>query len=324
MYYIKDYKAGQKFYGIYLCKKKNILKTKAGRTYYALTLQDKTGVIDAKVWDLTNAIENFEQMDFIHTEGMVTTFQGSRQVNVNRIRKASEGEYDPAEYMPSSKYDTGTMYEDLLALVDTVNEPHLKKILDHFFREDKDFIKEFKVHSAAKTLHHGFVSGLLQHTLRVAQLCDFLSSVYDILDRNLLVTAALLHDIGKVYELTPFPENDYSDRGQMLGHIYIGARMVNEEIDKDPDFPEKLATELVHCILAHHGELEFGSPKKPCISEAIALNMADNTDAKLENITELYERSDATTDWLGYQKFYESYIRQSSGTVEKRKNHKDE
>lgn len=319
MKYICEYNEGDRFSGIYLCKQKQVLKTKAGKTYYSLILQDKTAIVDAKIWELNNAIENFEQTDFIQVDGDVTTFQGSKQVNIRRLRIADEGAYNEADYIPASKYSLDKMYAELLRLVDSVKEPHLNKVLCAFFKEDESFIKEFKVHSAAKSLHHGFLSGLLQHTVFVAKLCDFYTNMYSLLDRDLLITAALLHDIGKIEELSVFPVVDYTDRGQMLGHIYIGAEKINKVIDTIPDFPEKLATELIHCILSHHGELEYGSPKKPAIAEALALNMADNTDAKLENITELIEKSDPTTDWLGYQKFYESYIRQSSGTVEKRK-----
>ncbi len=318
MNYINDYKEGNKFVGIYLCKNKQVLKTKAGKTYYSLSLQDKTGNIDAKIWELTNAIEDFESMDFIMVEGMVTTFQGSRQVNVSRVRKAMEGEYETKEYIPASIYDADEMFTELLGFINKVGEPHLKKLLQNMFVENKDFIKEFKIHSAAKTLHHGFVSGLLQHTLGVTRMCGFFADHYPILDRDLLITAAILHDIGKVYEISAFPENDYTDNGQLLGHIYMGAQIINKQIESIPGFPPVLATELIHCILAHHGELEYGSPKKPAISEAMALNFADNADAQLENISEIYDKAEPTTAWLGYNKHYETYLRQSSGTVAKR------
>ncbi|MCR5203092.1 MAG: HD domain-containing protein [Lachnospiraceae bacterium] len=319
MKYIVEYNEGDRFAGIYLCKTKNIQKSKAGKTYYSLILQDKTGIVDGKIWELNNAIENFEQGDFIQVDGSVTTFQSSKQININRVRVADEGAYDPKDYVPASKYSVDKMYEELIKLVDSIEEPHLKKVLNHFFKEDAAFVKEFKVHSAAKSVHHGFLSGLLQHTLFVTKLCDFYTRMYPLLDRDLLLTAAMLHDIGKVEELSEFPAVDYTDRGQMLGHIYIGAERINRVIDSIEGFPPLLATELIHCILSHHGELEYGSPKKPAIAEAMALNMADNTDAKLENITELIEKADPTTEWLGYQKFYDSYIRQSSGTAEKRK-----
>ena len=319
MTYIEEYREGNKFFGIYLCKSKQVLKTKAGKTYYSLLLQDKTGIIDAKVWELNNGIDDFDSMDFIMTDGMVTSFQGSRQVNVSRIRKAQEGEYDPAEYIPASKYDREEMYQELKGIVDTIGEPHLKKLAQKYFVDDAEFIKEFKQHSAAKSVHHGFVGGLLQHTLAVTKMCEFFAANYPVIDRDLLITAALFHDIGKVWEISGFPANEYTDGGQLLGHIFLGAELVGREAAQISGFPKILAMELCHCILAHHGELEYGSPKKPAMAEAMALNFVDNADAKLQTMTEAYEKAEPTLEWLGYNRLVESNIRQSSGYVQKRK-----
>lgn len=319
MTYIEEYKEGNKFFGIYLCKSKQVLKTKAGKTYYSLLLQDKTGVIDAKVWELNNGIDDFDSMDFIMTDGMVTSFQGSRQVNVSRIRKAQEGEYDPAEYIPASKFDREQMYQELRKIITTITEPHLKKLAEKYFVEDAEFIEEFKQHSAAKSVHHGFVGGLLQHTLAVMRMCDFIAANYSIIDRDLLITAALFHDIGKMWEISEFPANEYTDEGQLLGHIFLGAELIGKEAALIPGFPKILASELRHCILAHHGELEYGSPKKPAMAEAMALAFADNMDAKLETMEEVYDKADPTMEWLGYNRYVESNIRQSSGYVQKRK-----
>ncbi len=319
MTYIEEYKEGKKFYGIYLCKSKQVLKTKAGKTYYSLILQDKTGIIDGKVWELNNGIDDFDSMDFIMTDGMVTTFQGSRQVNINRIRKAQEGEYDPAEYIPASKYDREEMYQELKKIVATIREPHLKQLAEKYFIRDGQFVKEFMQHSAARSVHHGFVGGLLQHTLAVAKLCDFMAGNYPVIDRDLLVTAALFHDIGKMWELSEFPANEYTDEGQLLGHIFLGAELIGREAALIPGFPKVLADELRHCILSHHGELEYGSPKKPAMAEALALSFADNLDAKLETITEIYDKSDPTTQWLGFSRLLDSNVRQSSGYVQTRK-----
>ena len=319
MTYIEEYREGNKFFGIYLCKSKQVLKTKAGKTYYSLLLQDKTGIIDAKVWELNNGIDDFDSMDFIMTDGMVTSFQGRRQVNVSRIRKAQEGEYDPAEYIPASKYDREEMYQELKGIVDTIGEPHLKKLAQKYFVDDAEFIKEFKQHSAAKSVHHGFVGGLLQHTLAVTKMCEFFAANYPVIDRDLLITAALFHDIGKVWEISGFPANEYTDGGQLLGHIFLGAELVGREAAQISGFPKILAMELCHCILAHHGELEYGSPKKPAMAEAMALNFADNADAKLQTMTEAYEKAEPTLEWLGYNRLVESNIRQSSGYVQKRK-----
>lgn len=319
MTYIEEYKEGNKFFGIYLCKKKQALKTKAGKTYYSLLLQDKTGAIDGKVWELNNGIEDFDSMDFIMVDGIVTMFQGSRQVNISRIRKAMDGEYDAKEYMPATRYNIESMYKELIKYIDTLSEPHLRQLAYMAFVEDEEMVNGLKQHSAAKSVHHGFIGGLLQHTLSVVGICDFLAKNYWVLDRDLLITAAVFHDIGKLEEISSFPSNDYTDEGQLLGHIFIGAEFVGQLASKIPDFPHILLIELKHCILAHHGQLEYGSPKKPAIAEALALSFADNIDAKMETITEIYEKAEPSTEWIGYQKLFESNVRQSFGCVNNRK-----
>ena len=175
---------------------------------------------------------------------------------------------------------------------------------------DADFVQAFQKSSAAKAIHHGFIGGLLEHTLSVANLCDFLAKAYPRINRDLLISVAILHDIGKTRELSSFPENDYTDDGQLLGHIVMGSEMIAEKISQIPGFPATLAAEVKHCVLAHHGELEFGSPKKPALIEAVALNFADNTDAKLETMTEAFSAS--TGDgWIGYSRYFESNIRKT-------------
>ncbi|HAU85420.1 MAG TPA: hydrolase [Lachnospiraceae bacterium] len=311
MRYISELHEGETISITYLCKNKQMLKTKAGKTYCSLSLQDKTGLLDAKIWEMSNAIENFEVMDFIHVDGQLTCFQGSLQLNVRRVRRAQEGEYDPADYIPTSKRDIKEMFGELLTYVNSIKNPYLNKLAKSFFVEDKEFQKAFMYHSAAKSVHHSFMGGLVEHTLGVTKLSDYLASNYPFLNRDLLITAAMFHDIGKTVELSDFPENDYTDDGQLLGHIYIGTEMIGERIRTIPNFPHKLSAQLRHCILAHHGELEYGSPKKPATAEALALSYADNTDAKLQTVREVLEGGDEKQEWLGYNRFFESNIRRS-------------
>lgn len=308
MKYIEAMREGERVCDIYLCKSKQVAKTKAGKSYYSLVLQDKTGTLDAKVWELTNGIAHFEAMDYIMVDGEVTSFQGSLQLNVRRIRVAREGEYVPGDYLPMSQKNIPEMYRQLTAIIGTISNPHLKKLAESFFVEDKAFVKNFCDHSAAKAVHHGFVGGLLEHTLSVVKLCDYFVSVYPYLNRDLLLCAAMFHDIGKTRELSLFPENDYTDDGQLLGHIVIGTMMIGERIKTIDGFPEKTASELMHCILAHHGELEYGSPKKPALAEALALSLADNADAKLETMKEIMSGA-AGGEWMGYNRFFESNLR---------------
>lgn len=313
MHYIEALREGERINEIYLCKNKQPCLTKAGKPFVSLTLQDKTGTLDAKIWDPNSlGIDDFEKLDYINVVGDVTSFQGALQLNVKRVRKAQPTEYDPKEYLPVSKYDTEKMYAELLRIIQKTENPYLKQLLDYYFLDD-EFAEKFKFHSAAKTIHHGFVGGLLQHTLSVAKLCEQFAAHYHILNRDLLVTAAVFHDIGKIKELSRFPANDYTDEGQLIGHIVIGAQMLSEQISKIPDFPKKLADELLHCILAHHGELEYGSPKKPALAEALALSFADNLDAKMETMEEAFVSTpDGNNEWLGYNRSFESNIRRTS------------
>ena len=213
--------------------------------------------------------------------------------------------------MPTSEKSADGMYGELLAYGAQISNPYLKQIIDYYFVNDEEFIKVFKGHSAAKTVHHGFAGGLLEHTLSVVKFCEYMAGAYPILNKDLLYTAAFLHDIGKTKELSPFPENDYTDDGQLLGHIVIGVEMVSDAVRQIPGFPEKLASELKHCIIAHHGELEYGSPKKPALAEALALNFADCTDAKMQTLTEIFKDKDSK-DWLGYNRLFESNLRKTS------------
>lgn len=311
MKFIKEYKEGDKIFDIYLCKHKQSAVTKNGKPYDNLILQDKTGTIDAKVWDPNSAgIAEFDALDYIEVHGDITSFQGALQANIKRIRKCQEGEFDPANYLPVSKFPIEDMYEELLIYIEEIENPYLQKLLKAFFVEDQEFISRFKKSSAAKTVHHGFVGGLLQHTLSVARLCDYYCKAYPLLKKDLLISAAICHDIGKVREISLFPQNDYTEEGQFLGHIVIGSEMVAEKISKIDGFPVLLARELKHCILAHHGEYEFGSPKKPAIMEAVALSYADNTDAKLETFTEILENT-TDTGWLGFNRLFDSNLRET-------------
>ncbi len=312
MKYIETLKEGDWVGDIYLCRKKQSLVAKNGKTYYSIDLQDRTGMINAKVWDINSGIEHFEALDYIKVDGDVTVFQGTPQIRVRRIRRAQEGEYIPADYLPVSSKNIDQMYSELLKFVSSVKNEKLRTLLESFFVKDAEFVKSFREHSAAKSVHHGFVGGLLEHTLNVTRLCDYYCKQYPVLKRDLLITAALFHDIGKTRELSLFPENDYTDAGQLLGHIVMGTEMVGERIRQIPGFPEKTAAELKHCILAHHGEYEFGSPKKPAIIEALALNFADNTDAKIETFTEALGTSGENGEWLGYNRFFESNLRGST------------
>lgn len=312
MKYIKELTDGDRVFDIYLCKTKTSAVTKNGKAYESVTLQDKTGSIDAKIWEPNNpGIAEFEAMDYIEVYGDVTSFNGALQVSIKRIRRCQEGEYNQSDYFPVSSKDNDSMYQELLSLIQSIKDPYYKQLLQKLFVENQEFVKTFRYSSAAKAVHHGFIGGLLEHTLSVAKLCDYYAGAYPILKRDLLLTAAICHDIGKTKELAPFPINDYTDEGNFLGHIVIGTTMVGEVAAAIENFPKEQLTQLQHCILAHHGKYEYGSPKLPSIIEAVALNYADDTDAKMETFKEILENNEDKTGWLGFSRLFETNVKAS-------------
>ena len=316
MKYIDKLKDGMHVSDVYLCRQKTIALTKTGKEYGNILLQDKTGQIESKIWDLHNpGIRDFDAMDYVYVEGNVTVFNNANQLNIQRIQRAPEGSFDQRDYFPVSSKNIDDMYKELSNLIASVKDLYLKQLLMSFFIDDKAFARRFKSHSAAKSVHHGFIGGLLEHTLSVAKLCDMAAKQYPFVDRDLLICGALLHDIGKTSELSPFPQNDYTDEGQLLGHIMIGARMAEERMAKIEGFPSRLHNELIHMILSHHGELEFGSPKKPALIEAMILSFADNMDAKVETMYEALSSKAPQNEsgFIGFNKLIDSNLRRTDG-----------
>ncbi len=311
MKYVNEIREGDQISQNFLCRKKETSKKQSGDDYYAIVLADKTGTIDGKVWNPNSpGIGDFESGDYIFVEGFVKVFNQRPQITINRTRKLNEGEYDPEDFLPTSSKNVNDMYRELMTIIKSIKTAPLKKLLDSVFINDKVVAKAFSEHSAAKNIHHAFRGGLLEHTLSVTKVCMAFSDLYPLLNRDILLTAAMLHDIGKLKELSDLPENDYTDEGQLLGHIYMGAEFVGKKIDGIEGFPAKLRNEIIHCILAHHGELEFGSPKKPALAEALALSMADNMDAKMETLNELFNTA-VDDGWLGYQRNFDSNVRKT-------------
>ncbi len=312
MRFINTLREGDTIRSIYLCKTKRSAETRNGKPYDNLVLQDKTGTLDGKVWDPNSGgIADYEEMDFVEVFGEVISYNNALQLNIKQLRKAYEGEYNAADYMPTSEKNVDSMYAELLSYINQVENKYLHRLLEYYFVDDEAFVKKFKAHSAAKSVHHSFSGGLLEHTLSIVKLCEYYVHAYPLLSKDLLYSAAIFHDIGKTRELSDFPENDYTDDGQLLGHIVMGVEMISEGVRHIEGFPSKIASELKHCVIAHHGELEYGSPKKPALAEAVALHYADATDAKLQTLTEIFKDKDGS-NWLGYQKLFESNMRKSS------------
>ncbi len=314
MRFIETLRDGDRVQDIYLVKQRTSAVTKNGKPYDSMILQDKTGTIDAKIWEPNSmGIDDCDGLDYVEIGGDVTSFNGALQLNVKRLRKVSEGEYNPADYLPTSDYPIDDMYKELCGYIASMKNPYLKQLCENMLVNDQELVAAFKKHSAAKAVHHGFIGGLLEHSLSVTKNCAYFAERYPLLNRDLLLAAAMLHDVGKTKELSVFPINDYTDEGNLLGHIVMGSEMVSEYVREIPDFPEALKNELKHCILAHHGELEYGSPKKPALMEAMALSFADNLDAKMETYKELLDKPRDTNDeWLGFQRLFDSNVRRTT------------
>ena len=302
MKFIKDFHEGDTITGHYLCKQKQILKSKSGKSYVSMALYDKTGSIDTKIWELNSSIQNFEENEFVKVEGSVSSFQNELQFKVTKLRRSQEGEFDPSDYIPSTDKDIPTLHARLLEFINSVSDPFIRELLENIIIKDEKIAPAPKSHSAAKMMHHSYMGGLLEHTVSVVEACDFMSTRYKHINRDILIAAAILHDIGKIFELSPFPLNEYTDEGELIGHIVICSEMISVEAEKIKGFPEALKNLLKHCILAHHGEYEFGSPKLPRLIEAFILHSCDNMDAKVKAFEEALEKDNTPGNWLGYNK----------------------
>ncbi len=312
MRYIEDFKEDDQIIGHYLCKQKQSLKSRAGKTYLSLKLQDKTGIIDAKIWEINNSIQNFDESDYIKIDATVVSYQNELQLRINKLRKSQVGEFFESDYIPTTDKNIDELYKKILEYINSIANTYVKKLVEDIFINNKDISENFKSHSAAKTMHHSYMGGLIEHTLSVVQICDFMCGRYKSVNRDILISTALLHDIGKIFELSNFPDNDYTDEGQLLGHIIIGMELITETAAKIEKFPQDLLNLLKHSIISHHGEYEFGSPKRPKTIEAFILHCADNMDAKIKMFEEIIEKDNTMGNWVGYQKMLERNIRKSN------------
>ena len=299
MKFIETLREGERINDVYLCKYKQSAVTKNGKPYENVILQDKTGTIDAKIWEPNSmGIDDFEMMDYVAVMGDVSSFQGALQVSIKRVRKVREGEYDPANYLPVSEYDIEDMYAQLLGFVNGIKNPYLSKVARHFFVDDAEFVKQFKFSSAAKSVHHGFLGGLLMHTCNMLRLADFLAGLYvQTVDRSLLVAGTLLHDFSKAEEFnfsTLGLVTDYSLKGQLLGHLVMGAREVAELCD-ELGVPEEKSILLQHMLLSHHGQPEFGAAVLPQCAESELLYLIDSVDSRMEIYQEALDETPVGT-----------------------------
>lgn len=311
MRYIEDFKEDDRIIDHFLCKQKHSLKSRSGKTYLSLKLQDKTGTIDAKVWELNNDIQSFEENDYIKVDGVVVTYQNDVQLKVSKIRKSKDGEYDPSDYIPVTDKDITSLYNQLKEYIASVRNVHIRTLLENIFYKNSIISENIKTHSAAKQMHHSFMGGLLEHTVSVVSICQYLSDKYKYVNRDLLIAGALLHDVGKIYELSSFPENEYTDDGQLIGHLVMCSELIGKEAAKIDNFPHQLESLLKHLVLSHHGLLEYGSPKIPQTIEAFILHCVDDMDAKVKMFEEMIQSDNTQGNWVGYHKMLARNIRKS-------------
>ncbi len=307
--FVNEIKENEKVESTFLVKQKSISFTKAGTPYLNLTLIDKTGEVNGKVWELAEKLAKlFQKDDFIKIKSTAVTYQNSLQLNISSIIPLSPSEIDITNFLPQAKNDIEQTFLKLKAIIEEVSNAHLKKLLDLFIADDQ-LIRLFKLAPAAKKMHHVYLGGLLEHTLSLSNLILQISKHYEGLNVDLLLTGGILHDIGKIHELTYSRSFDYSDSGRLIGHITLGVEMINEKIRLIPDFPQKLAVELRHLIISHHGEYQYGSPKRPKTLEAFILYYLDDLDAKVEEIQSFIQREEENqSKCAGYHQMLERYI----------------
>ncbi|HUI53713.1 MAG TPA: HD domain-containing protein [Bryobacteraceae bacterium] len=273
----------------FLVHSKEIRQKKTGELYLSLLLGDRTGELDAKMWDnVAEVIDAFDRDDFLKVKGLVQIFHNRPQLTIHKLRRMDDSEIDFGDYFPSSKRDQDEMFTELRGVIAGVANPHLKGLLEALFA-DEDIARRFRRAPAAKQIHHAYLGGLIEHVLSVCALARMAAQHYPNIDYDLLVTGVILHDIGKIYELNYERGFSYSTDGQLLGHINIGLRMLADKLRGLPDFPSELRSLVEHMILSHHGHLEFGSPKLPQFPEALLLHYLDDMDSKMECMRSLIE-----------------------------------
>lgn len=313
--WIKDIKENDTVNGDYLVTNKTLGQTRQGNAFLTLTLADKTGALEARVWDNVEQISSqFKESDVVTVVGQANTYRNQIQIQIHGLKR-NPSPVDTTVFLDSTTQDTGHMLSELKKLTHRIENRHFKMLIDSFMA-DHSFISQFKKAPAAKYFHHGYLGGLLEHTLSVARIVVKMSEHYPDLDRDLLLAGAVLHDIGKIDELTYDLSIDYSDRGRLLGHIVLGVLMVEEKLKTVKDFPPELATRLKHLILSHHGEFEFGSPKRPKFLEAFALHLIDDLDAKMNGLGKLLRDDRQEGSWTAFNHLFQRYFFKGSAAAE--------
>ncbi len=321
--FIKDIKEKDKIFSPFLVRSKTTPLNKKGDPYINILLVDRTGDVEARVWENVQEIsEKFDAGDIIMVDGVAQNYQGKIQIRVNAVSKITKDEIKIEDYLPASPVPVNKLWDETKQLLNSIIEPNLKKLIYKIY-DDKVLVENLKKAPAAKEIHHNFVGGLLFHTLSMMKVANFIASHYTVLNRDLLILGAFLHDIGKTKELSVELFFDYTDEGKLLGHITIGDRILADLIEKIEGFPEELSFELRHILLSHHGDLSKGSPRVPMTLEALVISFIDDMDARIENWKKIFDREDGKR-WTTYQKMYERSLFRSSNKDNNGNSNEDE
>jgi 3'-5' exoribonuclease len=293
----------------FLVRDKTLAMAKNGKPYMTVKLIDRSGEIEGRIWDRVDEFDAlFDRDDFIVVHGKASTYLNKKQLVISNLCKISEDTINLADFLPVSPRDSDEMISELKALVASLRDPSLRVLADSFFN-DADLLRAFATAPAAKSMHHAYIGGLLEHSLAIAALVDLMAPRYPALNRDLMILGALLHDIGKIGELSYVRSFDYTDEGKLIGHIVMGVEMIDERIRTLPDFPRGTAMLIKHLILSHHGQYDYGSPKRPKTLEAIVLNFLDDLDSKINGVSAHIEReAESASDWTSHHRLYDRYF----------------
>jgi len=304
-FYASGLEANQVVTTTFLVKVKEVRSKKSGEPYLSLILGDKSGNLDAKMWENVENVEStFSKDDFVKIKGLVQVYRNKKQLTIHRLRRCQETEIEFGDYFPKTSKNIDAMFSELYSLAKSVENTYLNQLLVNLLN-DSEFAVRFKEAPAAKSLHHAWLGGLLEHTLSLCKLCKLMAQHYPEVDLDLLMTGAIIHDIGKIEELEYNRNFNYSTKGQLLGHMIIELDLVNQKISEIQEFPLQLKTLVQHLIVSHHGEYEFGSPKLPMFPEALLLHCLDNLDSKLASMLSLIGNDEGIDEnWTPYNSMF--------------------
>lgn len=307
--FIEQIRERDRVESVFLVRDKTTAMAKNGKPYMTLKLMDRSGEVEGRIWDRVDEFSGvFEKDDFILVSAKASVYLGKMQLIVQDLEKVPEQSLNLADFLPVSSRSLDEMRVELDRLLDSLSDPHIEGLLRAFF-DDPDFYARYRRCPAAKGMHHVYLGGLLEHSLAVSALACDIAERYPQVDRDLLISGALLHDVGKVEELAYARSFDYTDEGKLLGHIVIGVQMIEDRVRQFPDFPQELAMMIKHLLLSHHGQYEFGSPKRPKFLEAVILNFIDDLDSKINGVlSHIAREPDMDQPWTGYHRLYDRYF----------------